>query len=147
MHARWMPSGNTSDSMSLRSSGCSANGKRNRRRPTASGGTRPAVLPIPSIPAASMFSTAATSSMAGKQGTSTLTSRYASARIHSEAEPDGSILSRMVDSPKGKGYGLHIDHGKIHVNLTGVYESDAIRLESEDKKLEANRWYHLAADL
>ena len=57
--------------------------------------------------------------------------------------PDGSILSRMTDGPKGKGYGIHADHGKIHVNLTSVYADDAIRLETEET-LAPKQWHHIA---
>jgi hypothetical protein len=44
---------------------------------------------------------------------------------------DGSLVSRMNDNPKGKGYGVHLDKGKVHVNLTSVWADDAIRLETE----------------
>ena len=50
----------------------------------------------------------------------------------------------MIDDPHGKGFGLNMDHGKVHVNLTSVWVDDAIRVESEET-LAANRWYHLAA--
>jgi hypothetical protein len=62
--------------------------------------------------------------------------------IYSDA-PDGSIVTQMVDSPKGKGYGVHADHGKVQVDLTGVWESDALRVETEDT-LAAQRWHHIA---
>jgi len=67
-----------------------------------------------------------------------------SAWIHSDSTPDGSVVSDMTDDPRGKGYGMHMDHGKVHVNLTSVWVDDAIRVESEET-LAANRWYHLAA--
>ncbi|MGH9696160.1 MAG: LamG-like jellyroll fold domain-containing protein, partial [Bryobacteraceae bacterium] len=67
-----------------------------------------------------------------------------SARIYSGATPDGSVVSEMVDNPHVKGFGLHMDHGKVHVNLTSVWVDDAIRVESEET-LAANRWYHLTA--
>jgi hypothetical protein len=66
-----------------------------------------------------------------------------SAWIYSEGVPDGSIVSRMSDSPTGKGYGIHADHGKIHVNITSVYADDAIRLETEDT-LAPKQWHHIA---
>ena len=56
---------------------------------------------------------------------------------------DGSIVSRMVDQPKGKGYGVHLNKGKVHVNLTSNYADDAIRVETE-QSLEPNRRYHVA---
>ena len=65
------------------------------------------------------------------------------ARIYSDAVPDGSIVTKMADQPKGKGYGVHVNEGRIHVNLTNNWADDAIRLETEEK-LEAKRWYHIA---
>lgn len=67
-----------------------------------------------------------------------------SARVKSNTAPDGSIVTEMVDNPHGKGFGLNLDHGKVHVNLTSVWVDDAIRVESEET-LAANRWYHLTA--
>ena len=67
-----------------------------------------------------------------------------SARIQSTGAPDGSIVTEMVDDPHGKGFGLNVDHGKVHVNLTSIWVDDAIRVESEET-LAANRWYHLTA--
>jgi hypothetical protein len=63
--------------------------------------------------------------------------------VYSHTAPDGSIVSEMIDDPRGKGFGLHIDHGKVHANLTSVWVDDAIRVESE-QTLAADRWYHLA---
>ena len=67
-----------------------------------------------------------------------------SAWIRSSSVPDGSIVTEMLDAPEGKGFGLHIDRGKVHVNLTSVWVDDAIRVESAEQ-LAAGRWYHLAA--
>jgi hypothetical protein len=55
---------------------------------------------------------------------------------------DGSLISRMQDNPKGRGYGVHLDHGKLHVNLTSVWADDAIRVETE-RALLPDHWYHL----
>jgi hypothetical protein len=68
----------------------------------------------------------------------------ASAWIYSTGTPDGSVVSEMTDNPEGKGFGLHMNHGKVHVNLTSNWVNDAIRVESEET-LAANRWYHLTA--
>ena len=38
----------------------------------------------------------------------------------------------MADKPQGKGYGVHLNKGKVHVNLTSNYDDDAIRLETEE---------------
>ncbi len=63
--------------------------------------------------------------------------------IYSNAAPDGSVVSEMMDDPQGKGFGLHVNHGKVHANLTSVWVDDAIRVESEET-LAPGRWYHLA---
>ena len=60
--------------------------------------------------------------------------------MYSEGEPDGSLMSRMENQPKGKGYGVHLDHGKVHVNLTSNWVNDAIRVVSEET-LAPRRWY------
>ncbi|MGA8597963.1 MAG: DUF1553 domain-containing protein [Bryobacteraceae bacterium] len=64
--------------------------------------------------------------------------------IYASSTPDGSVITEMADNPRGKGYGLNVNHGKVHVNLTSVWVDDAIRVESEET-LTANRWYHLTA--
>jgi Protein of unknown function (DUF1553)/Protein of unknown function (DUF1549)/Concanavalin A-like lectin/glucanases superfamily/Planctomycete cytochrome C len=62
--------------------------------------------------------------------------------VRATGEPDGSIVSEMLDKPDGKGYGVHLNHGKVHINLTDIWVDDAIRVESEDK-LTSDRWYQL----
>jgi len=49
----------------------------------------------------------------------------------------------MADNPKGKGYGLHVDHGKVSVNLTSNWANDAIRLETVET-LKAGQWHHVS---
>ncbi|HEY2934388.1 MAG TPA: DUF1553 domain-containing protein [Acidobacteriota bacterium] len=66
-----------------------------------------------------------------------------SAWVYSDSIPDGSIVSKMADSPKGKGYGLHLNKGKVYVHLTSDWTTDAIRLETEES-LVPGRWHHLA---
>ena len=63
--------------------------------------------------------------------------------IRPDADVDGSIVSRMQDIPKGKGFGVHLDHGYLHVNLTSVWADDAIRIQCEHK-LAPNQWHHVA---
>ena len=63
--------------------------------------------------------------------------------IKPSGEGDGSIVTRMVDNEHGKGYGIHLDHGKIHVSITSVWVDDAIRIETESK-LSADEWHHVA---
>ncbi|HKD08844.1 MAG TPA: DUF1553 domain-containing protein [Bryobacteraceae bacterium] len=67
-----------------------------------------------------------------------------SAWVYSDSTPDGSVASRMVDNPKGKGYGLHLNKGHVHVNITSVWADDAIRVESEEA-LSAGQWHHIVA--
>ena len=66
-----------------------------------------------------------------------------SAWIYADGTPDGSIASRMVDNPTGKGYGVHLNKGHVHVNITSVWADDANRLESEET-ISANNWHHIA---
>ena len=65
-----------------------------------------------------------------------------SAWIYSDDTPDGSLLSRMADSPKGKGFGVHLDQGRVYVNITSNWDDDAIRLETE-RTIEPARWHQL----
>src|SRR5581483_7107928 len=53
-----------------------------------------------------------------------------SAWIYADSTASGSILSRMTDNPQGKGYGLQLHDGKVHVHLTSSYLTDAIRVET-----------------
>ncbi|HUQ95729.1 MAG TPA: DUF1553 domain-containing protein [Bryobacteraceae bacterium] len=54
-----------------------------------------------------------------------------------------TVFSRMVDGPKGKGYGVHIRNGKLFVTMTNNWDDDAIRYESE-QSIEPKRWAHVA---
>jgi hypothetical protein len=67
-----------------------------------------------------------------------------SAKIYSDQVPDGAILTRMVDDPKGKGYGLIADRGKLHFHLTSVWADDALRVETAPV-LQAGRWHTVSA--
>lgn len=66
-----------------------------------------------------------------------------SAWFYSDSTPDGSLVSRMVDGPHGKGYGVHLNNGRVHVNITDNWADDAIRLETE-QSLQPKRWYNIA---
>ena len=65
-----------------------------------------------------------------------------SAWIYSDSTPDGSVMSRMVDDPKGKGFGVHFDQGKLYVNITSNWDDDAIRLETE-QVFEPKQWHQV----
>ena len=62
--------------------------------------------------------------------------------IYSDETPDGSVMSRMADNFKGKGFGVHLDKGKAYVNITSNWNDDAIRLETEDT-LAPRQWHQL----
>jgi hypothetical protein len=61
-----------------------------------------------------------------------------SARVAGE----GAVMSKMVDNPRGKGYGVYREQGRLHVHLTSNYADDAIRMESE-QPLPAGESLHL----
>jgi len=62
--------------------------------------------------------------------------------IKSDGVPDGSVMSRMADDFKGKGFGVHLDQGKVYVNITSNWDDDAIRLQTE-QVLEPKKWHQL----
>jgi len=65
-----------------------------------------------------------------------------SAWINAADVLDGPIVTRMADNSKGRGYGLHLNQGKVHAHITSNWDDDAIRMESE-RALEPGRWHHL----
>lgn len=84
---------------------------------------------------------ASTPRVAGWAGIWDIDDRFTlSARIYADAVPDGPILTRMADTPTGKGYGLHADHGKVHFHVTSVHADDATRIET-DAVLAPGRWH------
>jgi cytochrome c553 len=62
-------------------------------------------------------------------------------RIHPRT-PDGTILARGVDEPRGEGYSVHLVGGKVQVHLTKRWLDDALRIETIDT-VPLNRWSHL----
>ncbi len=64
-----------------------------------------------------------------------------SAWIH-PAGKNGTIVSRMTPGPRGSGYYVHLEEGRIQVNLVKRWLDDSIRVETE-QVLEAGRWYHV----
>jgi hypothetical protein len=65
-----------------------------------------------------------------------------SAWVNADAA-NGAILTRMIDRPRGKGYGVYLKDGAVHVHLTSNYDDDAIRIDTE-RKLEPGSWRHIA---
>ncbi len=51
-------------------------------------------------------------------------------------------MSRMADNPKGKGFGVHLDHGKVYVSINNNWDDDAIRLETE-RSLAGKQWHQV----
>jgi hypothetical protein len=79
----------------------------------------------------------------GRAGNFDIDDRWSLVAVITPETADGSIMSRMADKLKGKGYGVHLDHGKVHVNLTSNYNDDAIRVETE-QTIEAGTTHHIA---
>lgn len=61
----------------------------------------------------------------------------------SKKTPDGTLVSRMNDKPRGRGFALEARAGHIHVHFTSDYDDDAIRMTSIDPVLKADQWQHL----
>ena len=55
---------------------------------------------------------------------------------------EGAVFSKMADNARGKGYGVYLEQGRVHVHLTSNYNDDAIRMESVET-LSPSRRYHL----
>ncbi|MFN0087082.1 MAG: DUF1553 domain-containing protein [Blastocatellia bacterium] len=75
-----------------------------------------------------------------------------SAWFYPESEQAGAIVTHMRDNPdvkennlpKGRGYGLFFNNGKLHFNLTSVWADDSYRVETE-RPLPINQWHHVVA--
>jgi hypothetical protein len=65
-----------------------------------------------------------------------------SAWVYSEKTPHGAVISKMADNPRGRGYGVYLNKGRVHVHLTSNYADDAIRADSEET-LTTSKWNHL----
>jgi mono/diheme cytochrome c family protein len=50
-----------------------------------------------------------------------------------ETTDHAAIVTRMSDGEKGRGYGVYLEQGRIHVHLTSNYADDAIRVETEQR--------------
>jgi hypothetical protein len=62
--------------------------------------------------------------------------------VYADDEAGGTILSRMVDAPRGAGYQLVLAGGKVQLNLVVRWLDDALRLETV-RRLEPGRWHHV----
>ena len=76
-----------------------------------------------------------------------------SAWFYPESENSGAIVTHMSDGsteqenhlPKGRGYGIFFENGKVHFNLVGVWADDSFRVETENK-LPVKQWHHVLAE-
>ncbi len=64
-------------------------------------------------------------------------------RVKTVSPVRGALITRMSDTPHGKGYGVYLRDGHVHVHLTSNYVNDAIRVDTV-RTLEANRVYNIA---
>src|SRR5262249_29204517 len=67
-----------------------------------------------------------------------------SAWVHPTGDATGTVLSRMADTDRAEGYALHLDRGRVQLNLVKRWLDDAIRVEAE-RPLAPGRWHHVAA--
>jgi len=65
-----------------------------------------------------------------------------SAWVFGEEIPEGAVMTRMADQPKGKGFGVYIEGGRVHVHITSNFADDAIRMETEPL-IQAKRWHQV----
>ena len=59
------------------------------------------------------------------------------------SDPDGTVISRMTPVEEGAGYYVHLQNGRLQVNLVKRWLDDAIRIESHDP-IPLNQWSHVA---
>jgi hypothetical protein len=75
-----------------------------------------------------------------------------SAWFYPKSDNSGAIVSRMNGNvseqenglPKGRGYGVFFQNGKIHFNLVSVWADDSFRVETENT-IPAGQWHHFVA--
>jgi hypothetical protein len=65
------------------------------------------------------------------------------AHVKTVAPVNGALITRMVDGPHGKGYGVYLRDGHVHAHLTSNYVNDAIRVDTV-RKLAPGREYRIA---
>jgi hypothetical protein len=58
--------------------------------------------------------------------------------------PHGTIVSRMTRKPRGDGWSLHLEDGRIQFNLVKRWLDDSIRVETKPK-FATRRWQHVLA--
>ena len=55
----------------------------------------------------------------------------------------GTVLSRMKNTARADGYQVHLEGGRVQVNLVKRWLDDSIRVETV-RRLEPERWHHIA---
>jgi hypothetical protein len=65
------------------------------------------------------------------------------AHVKTGTPAHGALISRMADTPQGKGYGVYLRDGHVHVHLTSNYVNDAIRVDT-NRVIEPGREYEIA---
>jgi hypothetical protein len=64
--------------------------------------------------------------------------------VYPKGTEGGAILSRMDDTAMAEGYNLHLEKGKVQLNLSKRWLDDALRVETA-KPLAPERWHHVLA--
>jgi hypothetical protein len=64
--------------------------------------------------------------------------------INPKGNEGGGILSRADDTAYAEGYNLHLERGKVQLNLSKRWLDDALRVETEEM-LSPDRWHHVMA--
>ena len=65
------------------------------------------------------------------------------AHIKTNQPVNGALVTRMTDTSQGRGYGLSLRDGHVHLHITSNYVNDAIRVDTV-RQLEAHRPYRIA---
>ena len=58
-------------------------------------------------------------------------------------KPSGTIVSRMKMEPRGRGYYLHLEDGRLQANLVVRWLDDSLRVETTER-VKLNEWTHIA---
>ncbi len=64
--------------------------------------------------------------------------------VRPRADGGGTMVSKMTDAPRGDGYSITLNGGKVQLNFVKRWLDDALRGESR-RALEPDRWQHLLA--
>jgi len=63
--------------------------------------------------------------------------------VYPDGKRTGTVISRMTEKPRGDGYSVHLQDGKIQVNLVKRWLDDSIRVETKSA-VHAAQWQHVA---